>query len=77
MFQCDERKYMSIQNYIVSKNKFEERKKKVKSILSEEEKCESSSQKIYALKNSKDGFQTKGNQFHMEGAQKNGGQRKQ
>lgn len=76
MIQCDERKCMSRQNYIVNKNKFEETKQN-KSMLSDEEKCASLSQKIYILKNSKDGFQTKGNQFHMEGAQKNGRQRKQ
>ena len=28
MIQCDERKCMSIQNYIVNKNKFEETKQK-------------------------------------------------
>lgn len=48
MIQCDERKCMSIQNYIVNKNKFEETKQN-KSMLSDEEKCESLSQKIYTF----------------------------
>lgn len=76
MIYCDERKYMSIQNYIVSKNKFEETTKKKKKAYCQMKKSVSLSQKIYILRNSKDGFQTKGDQFYMEGAQKNGRQRK-
>lgn len=32
--------------------------------------------KRYTLKNSKDGFQAKGNQFHVEDVKRNKGQRK-
>ena len=50
--------------------------RKKKKAYCQMKKSVSLSQKIYILRNSKDGFQTKGDQFYMEGAQKNGRQRK-